>query len=85
MTQRELLDADYNLKSWLDILYGQDERDWEQIQKIENLLNKLNFNRMTKKDWAEIQELCIAREMIRDKAFRDWQQYRFTEVDNNQF
>ena len=85
MNKQELLNADYNLKSWLDILYGQDERDWEQIQKIEKLLNKLNFNKMTKRDWAEIQELCIAREIMREQAMRDWEQHCFTEADNNKF
>ena len=65
---KELLNADYNLKSWLDILYAENERDWDKIIDIERLLNIIRNGNITQKDWAEIQEYVIAREIIRDKS-----------------
>ena len=65
---KELLNADYNLKSWLDILYAENEKDWDKIMDIERLLNIIRNGNITQKDWAEIQEYVIAREIIRDKS-----------------
>lgn len=68
ISEKERLDADYNLKSWLDILYAEEERDYDKIYEIEDLLNKLSSNSIDKDVWAKIQEYVIAREMIRDKT-----------------
>lgn len=65
---KEILNADYNLKSWLDILYSEDERDYEKINEIERLLYKLTSNLIEQSDWVKIQEYVIAREMMRDRV-----------------
>ena len=68
ISEKERLDADYNLKSWLDILYAEEERDYDKIYEIEDLLNKLSSNSIDKDVWAKIQDYVITREIIRDKT-----------------
>lgn len=77
VAQKEILDAEFNLMGLLDIIYGQDEIDYDKAEEIQALLSKLNYGIWDNNDWAKIQEYVIAREMIRDRAV--------AENDNNRF
>ena len=85
VAQKEILDAKFNLIGLLDIIYGQDEIDYDKAEEIQTLLSKLNYGIWDNNDWAKIQEYAIAREMIRDRAVADLEQNCFTENDNNRF
>ena len=83
VAQKEILDAKFNLMGLLDIIYGQDEIDYDKAEEIQTLLSKLNYGIYNKDDWAKIQEYVIAREMIRDRAVANCEQNCFIENDNN--
>lgn len=83
VSQKELLDAKFNLMSTHDLLL--EEKEYEKMQEVEELVSKIDNRTFNDNDWAKIQEYVIAREMIRDRAVADWEQYCFTENDNNKF
>ena len=83
VSQKELLNAKFNLMSTHDLLL--EEKEYEKMQEVEELVSKIDNRTFNDNDWTKIQEYVIAREMIRDRVVANCGQYCFTENDNSRF
>ena len=64
ISKQDLDNAHFNLMSMRDLMLN--EENFEEVEKIEKLLNAMVYG-MTLKQWNEIKEIVVKREMLRDK------------------
>lgn len=65
ISSKDLDNAYFNLMSMRDLMLN--EENFEEVEKIEKLLNAMVYG-MTVKQWHEIKEIVLKREMLRDKT-----------------